>query len=109
MNFNVVLSYKDAGLHYKRWASEEALIDFKQDPEGADRCTVSYAACELCTYLEKLGHEVTVSDKKTDGKNITINVLSGKGEEFDLTKRENDLQNESESFLIWMAQSLPSP
>ena len=51
MNLNVVLPYKDAGLHYKAWASEEASIDFKHDFEMADRCTVSYAACELSSYL----------------------------------------------------------
>ena len=54
----IVLPYPEAAKYYEGWAHEECMIDFKNDTEKADRCTISYAAEEICTYLKKAGLEV---------------------------------------------------
>ena len=51
MNISVLLPYEKASKYYAKWAGEEKKIYFEENPFEAQRCTLSYAAAELCTYL----------------------------------------------------------
>ena len=64
MKITVVLPYENAAAGYHLWAHEENGIDFRKEKDRATRCTVSFAAEELESYLKKLGFEVEISDKK---------------------------------------------
>ena len=86
----IVISYSEAEKYYEGWAQEEDSIDFDNDYEKALRCTISYAAYELCTYLRKTGLEVCVSDVKGE-ENIILSVLGNGGESFEIRQEDNDL------------------
>ena len=72
MNIHIVLPFKDAQTQYRVWATEEANIDFRKEPERAARCTVCFAATELEHYLDKIGFSVTVSSQHRDAYNIVL-------------------------------------
>lgn len=97
MNINVVLDYKDAGKFYHSWANDEENINFEEDAFSAKRCTLSYAAMELCCYLNKLGHNADVSQVRKDGINIFISAGDSLGEEFDITTDRSDIFLRGES------------
>ena len=86
----IVIPYPEAGKYFEKWAHEENLIDFKKDVERAVRCTMSYAAEEICNYLIKAGLDVEVSDKKGD-RNIFLSCENKDGEEFDIKADGSDL------------------
>ncbi len=77
----IVLPYPDAEKYYELWAHDENKIDFENDKESAVRCTVSYAAEELCVYLNKCGIKTSVSYEKGE-RNIILKCLDKDGEEF---------------------------
>ena len=95
MNINIVLPYSEAGKYYEKWAVEENYIDFAREYDRAAKCTVCFAASEIAYYLEKLGHEVTVSDKRQKCTNIVIAHPEGVGEEFDLIYDGTDIEIKS--------------
>ena len=64
MQVSVILPYDEASKYYERWAHEEKNIDFKNDKFSANRCTLSFAAEEICLHLERAGIEVRVTDEK---------------------------------------------
>ena len=83
MNISILLPYKEASKYHEKWAKEEKKVNFEENLSKAQRCTVSYAAVELSTYLNKLGHNAKVSDTEGDF-NIVINVELGDSEEFSI-------------------------
>ncbi len=103
----IVIPYPEAGKYFEKWAHEENLIDFKKDVERAVRCTISYAAEEICTYLIKAGLDVVVSDKKGD-RNIFLSCENMGGEEFDIKSEGNDiyLLGNSRKGLLYAAYEL---
>lgn len=103
----VVLPYPEADKYYEGWAHEENTVDFVNDQKKAIRCTVSYAAEEICTYLNKAGLEVRVSDVKGD-KNIFLYCENNPGEEFDIKKDGEDIYliGESRKGLLYAAYEL---
>ena len=88
MRINVKIPYENASRGYKVWAHEEKEIDFDTDAYRAERCTLSYAAEELVTWLTKAGIDAAVSDGACD---LTIELSSEgkKGEEFSITSDGN--------------------
>lgn len=91
MKISVILPYGDAAQKYKVWASEEERIDFLHDIKSAVRCTASFAALELVTYLERLGFDARVSDAEGD---FSISLLcdEGEGEEFEISGKNNGIE-----------------
>lgn len=83
MNISVLIPYEKASCFYTRWANEEERIDFENNAYEAVRCTLSYAASELCTYLGKLGYSAVVCDKPGEN-NIFITAEECENEEFDI-------------------------
>lgn len=71
MKIAVRLPYENYENLYAVWAHDEEKIDFRKDTYYALRCTMSYAAQELVTYLCKLGHDALVSSENAD---LTINL-----------------------------------
>ena len=61
MDIILTLPYPDAAKYATIWASEEEQIDFRGEPDRADRCTLSFAACELQKYLKRSGHKVSIA------------------------------------------------
>lgn len=53
MKIDIIVDYDDAEWQVPVWAQEEKRIDFRGDPTAATRCTVSFAATELKTYLAR--------------------------------------------------------
>ena len=90
MKISILLPYEKAPFYYEKWAHEEEKIDFENDAFAAERCTVSYAAEEMVHYLNILGHEAKVCDKKGE-YNIIIELDSGDDGEFDIKSDENNL------------------
>lgn len=83
MKITVVLPYENAAAGYHLWAHEENGIDFRKEKDRATRCTVSFAAEELESYLKKLGFEVEISDKKSRNFSIILTTTQNEeGEEF---------------------------
>ena len=84
MKINVKIPYENAEYAYTVWAHEEKEIDFDTDLVRAERCTLSYAAEELVTWLTEAGLDASVSDSACD---LTIELSSdgGEGEEFSIT------------------------
>ena len=89
MKISVILPYKNASQMYKVWASDEKKVDFLNDIKSAVKCTMSYAAVELVTYLQKLGFDADVCN---DG-DFSIFLLSDEkeGEEFEITGDEKQI------------------
>ncbi len=91
MDINIVLPYSDAGEYYKRWASEENEIDFENEKAEAMRCTACFACDELVTYLEKIGHSVSVCENKKEGLNIIFMIKDENSEEFEFICSEGNV------------------
>ncbi len=91
MKLNLLLPYSESGKYYKRWAKEESEIDFDNEPELAERCTLSFAVLEMKTYLEKIGHDVSVSDSRENCVNISIVSHGADSEEFDIVIDGGDI------------------
>ena len=87
MKVNVKIPYENASRSYKVWAHEEAEIDFDKDVFSAERCTLSYAAEELVSHLEKAGLEASVSDGKADFT-VELKCEGKEGEEFSIIPSE---------------------
>ena len=85
MKISVKLPYEKAEMKYTIWAHEEEKIDFDTDDFRAERCTLSYAAEELVTWLNKAGLEAFVSDKEDGDLSVFIESEGGFGEEFSIT------------------------
>ena len=90
MKISIILPYAQADKHYARWAHEESSIDFKNTPLDAERCTLSYAAEEICTHLSQAGLDVKVTEERAD-VNIVLKSRGGSGEAFDITREGNDI------------------
>ncbi len=90
MKINILIPYDESPKYYKRWAHEEDNIDFKSQKDLAQRCTLSYAAEEICSYLVKAGLDAQVSETKGD-TNIILECLGGNGEEFDIISDGSDI------------------
>ncbi len=84
----IILPYDNASEQYHAWANEEEKINFREDIYNSIRCTLSFAAEELCQYLKKLGFDAEVTDepgeykiyllcKENDSDNFSIDI-SGK-------------------------------
>ena len=86
MKINLLLPYSAADKYYKKWAEEEAEIDFANEPERAGRCTLAFSVTEMKSYLERIGHEVSVSEAEADCVNIAIKSLGKDSEEFDIVR-----------------------
>lgn len=82
MNITIVLPYPEARSQYRIWAHEEEKVDFRHEKDRATRCTVSYAAEELESYLKRMGFEAEVSDGA--GKDFNIYLLITKDEQGDV-------------------------
>ena len=92
MKINIVLPYKNAETQYKIWANEEEIIDFRKEKERAARCSICFAAAELEQYLQKIGFQVSVSDKYSDTYNVVLQVAE---------KLEKDVTGQEFSFRIF--------
>jgi len=90
MKINVALPYKNAAQYYKVWATSEDKVDFLRDIKSAVRCTHSFAALELVTYLQKLGFEAEVSLEEYDFS-IALLCDEKEGEEFEISGTENEI------------------
>lgn len=90
MNINILLPYEESAKYYAKWAHEEKKIDFCKDIDRAERCTVSFAAEELCEYLKKAGLNVKVVDEYGEF-NIILKSAEGSGEEFEISTEGNNL------------------
>lgn len=53
MRLDIVLPYAGAAEMARIWAFQEAQIDFEREPEKAERCTLSFAAVELMSHLQR--------------------------------------------------------
>lgn len=91
MKINILIPYEESEKFYEKWAHEEDKIDFLKDLYEAKRCTIAFAAEELCTYLKKMGHEAKVSDKEGNF-NIIIDAKDGENEEFDIESDEKNIR-----------------
>ena len=89
MKIRVILPYYNASQQYKMWATEEEKIDFLNDIKSAVRCTLSYAALELVTYLGKLGFDAEVCDK--GDFSITLLCDEKEGDEFEISQSEDGI------------------
>lgn len=86
MSVVIVIPYTDVEKNVHAWAVEEESIDFRRDHFKATRCTVSFAATELETYLKKLQFDVSFADKPVDGaQNIVLSFESEQGDACDFT------------------------
>ncbi|MBQ8372313.1 MAG: DUF4838 domain-containing protein [Clostridia bacterium] len=92
MRLNLLLPYSGSDKFYQKWANEEAEIDFANEPERAERCTLAFAVMEMKIYLEKIGHEVSVSESRADSVNIAIKSLGKDSEEFDIVSDGFDIE-----------------
>lgn len=73
MKINIVLPFDRTAEMLYIWANEEKSIDFRKDTIKAERCTLSFAATELISYLKKTGFEVSYSsDKDLSAFNILL-------------------------------------
>jgi len=74
-HITITLPFSDACSQTERRAKMEESVDFRNDPDSAKLCTLSYAASELARYLRKVSN-VTVSfdtfGHKVDGYQIDI-------------------------------------
>ena len=92
MKITIVLPYPQAAEHYRLWAHEEEQIIFRKEAEKANRCTISFAAEELESYLRKIGYHVCVSDACGEGFSIILRLAEDcSGEEFSYRNSENSL------------------
>lgn len=96
MRVSVILPYDEASKYYERWAHEEKNIDFKNDLFSAQRCTLSFAAEEICLHLERAGIDVKVTDEKSD-VNVILKCRDMEGEEFDIFTEGTDVILDGES------------
>ncbi len=86
MSVVIVIPYTDVEKNVHAWAVEEESIDFRRDHARATRCTVSFAATELETYLKKLQFDVSFADAPVDGaQNIVLSFESEQGDACDFT------------------------
>ncbi len=86
MSVVIVIPYGEVEKNVHAWAVEEESIDFRRDHTRATRCTVSFAATQLETYLAKLNFEVSFADKVVDGaQNIVLCFDSEQGDACDFT------------------------
>jgi len=74
---HIILPFENAPEYFHFWAHEEEQIDFRKDLEKAKRCTLSYAAEELETYLNLIGLETKISEGEGD---VTILLDSHTGD-----------------------------
>ncbi|MBE6688580.1 MAG: DUF4838 domain-containing protein [Ruminococcaceae bacterium] len=91
MRINIIIHYENGDKFYKLWAHDERNVDFENDAFCAARCTVCFAAEELCNHLGQMGYEVNVTNKKGNGINIILSENGMSGEEFDITRDGNDI------------------
>ncbi|MBQ9336635.1 MAG: DUF4838 domain-containing protein [Lentisphaeria bacterium] len=93
----IVLKYPGAAQKWKLWADGESRIDFRNDPEGAKRCTAAYAASELRYFIGKAMPDLTVriDEKIPDrGKFIEPEIRDDGGNigSFILKSRKNGIR-----------------
>ena len=86
---NILLPYENAPKYYKLWAVQEESINFREDIASAARCTLSFAATELVSYLGKLGLNAQV----VENEDFTIRLLCEEKEceEFEFIRNENSI------------------
>ena len=60
-SLTILLSYPGAQKLWRNWAQEENSIDFRSQIMEGERCTASYAALELKTFLEKSMPELEIT------------------------------------------------
>lgn len=75
----IVLKYPQVERYWRNWAVEENDIDFRHEPEKADRCTACYAASELKYFLCKAMKDIEFSvsgSRPQEGYFIEL-VISG--------------------------------
>jgi hypothetical protein len=78
MKISIVVPYADASQQFKFWAVEEKQVDFRKDPERAARCTISFAALELSSFLSNTLEDpaISISSKTEHGCfNIHLKVI----------------------------------
>lgn len=107
MKFSVLLPYKEAAKYHEKWAEEEEGIDFQNDIFAAKRCTLSFAAEELCVYLKRLGHEASVCDEVGENT-IFIDSQEGDAEAFTISGdiRRLELYGEGRSGALYAVYEL---
>ncbi len=92
MEIILTLPYPDAAKYATIWASEEEQIDFRGKPDRADRCTLSFAACELQKYLKRSGHKVSIATDASPADAVIsfcLSEYSGVSCSFSLAPTEN--------------------
>ena len=72
---NVVLKYENTNEMIYTWGMEESSIDFRKNLYEAERCTVSFAGLEIITFLNKVGVDVSASDK-IDKSKFNVEIYS---------------------------------
>lgn len=91
MKINVKLTYENAAQYYKVWATTENDVDFYGDIKAATKCTTSYAAFEIVTYLKKLGFEAGVGIDDADFS-ISLFCEENESEEFEISGDEKAIE-----------------
>ena len=91
MKINVKLPYENAAQYYKVWATTENDVDFYGDIKAATKCTTSYAAFEIVTYLKKLGFEAGVGIDDADFS-ISLFCEENESEEFEISGDEKAIE-----------------
>lgn len=95
MHIQIILPFAHCEKKAAVWANEERFINFRNEPERAARCTMSFAATELKYYLSQTIQdcEITIAFEKGQADFTIIlqadNLLVD-GEEFDMS-----LQNQN--------------
>ncbi len=91
MKINVKLPYEGAAQYYKVWATTENDVDFYGDLPAATKCTTSYAAYEIVTYLKKLGFEAEVGMSEYDFE-VALICDEKECEEFEISAIEKGIE-----------------
>ena len=94
MNIQIILPFANCEKEAAVWADEERFIDFRNEPERAARCTMSFAATELKHYLAQTIQPCEIAIVHERGQADFTIVLQAEslvtdGQEFDMTL-END-------------------
>ena len=91
MKISVKLPYENAPMQYKVWATSEEKVDFLRDIKSAVKCTISFAALELVTYLQKLCFEAEVSAEEYNFS-ISLSCEEKECEEFEIKGTEKGIE-----------------
>ena len=97
MKIRIILPYAEADSQAGLWAISEEETDFRNDPVGAARCTVAFAAMELKDHLQRCVTDAEVSVGSVPVPEafpifLEIESPSDPSESYELLPEENGLR-----------------